>query len=522
VKLSEIARDFQTPQIAEILIWRWVLVGLAVLSAIVVGYWIGIGEHFPLYVCAGLAVLLLVTFGMRQHAWILAVTGWIFAGNTEILPIPLSIRAVTVLLATCAYMGYRTLSKRDMRQGVHVLDGLIALNVGYLIATYIHHPVGFRAIGSEMVGGKPYLNIFIAVLAYWVIVHLPDSVKWVSRIPYFLLAGAVAITLLHVLAYVFPQLTPQLYFLYSGLDLDVYFGSMMGREGMTRLKELADFGYPMILVLCAYYPPRTLLNPTKVRFYLLLLAMACILVSGFRGIFLRAVVAFALGSALHRGWRELVLGAVAGSIFLALVVAGQGRFYSLPLPAQRTLSFLPGQWSAVAVDDAEGSSKWRFDLWQTIVRNHLIKDWWFGDGFGLTETDLMSMGHYGHYDEDLIMTGAYHSGPLTAIRYAGIVGLVLLYALMITAAFYSYQCVKLCRGTPLLPVAIFLAIGLIWQPVHYTFVFGGYDGALPQAIFDVALLRLVIRMAKRQKAAQRTAVAAVRQPVPRIGAPATA
>jgi hypothetical protein len=53
---------------------------------------------------------------------------------------------------------------------------------------------------------------------------------------------------------------------------------------------------------------------------------------------------------------------------------------------------------------------------------------------------------------------------------------------------------KRCRGTPLFPVAVFMAIQLIWGPVHYTFVFGGYNGYLPDLIFRLGILRLLIRL----------------------------
>ena len=90
----------------------------------------------------------------------------------------------------------------------------------------------------------------------------------------------------------------------------------------------------------------------------------------------------------------------------------------------------------------------------------------------------------GYYNEFVTLTGAFHSGPLSAIRYVGLCGLVLVYLLSIAAAVYSYKCVKECQGTPLFPVAIFFAIQLIWGPIHYTFVFGGYDAYLPDLLFN--------------------------------------
>ena len=49
------------------------------------------------------------------------------------------------------------------------------------------------------------------------------------------------------------------------------------------------------------------------------------------------------------------------------------------------------------------------------------------------------------------------------------------------------------------PVAIYFAIQLIWGPISYTFVFGGYDGYMPELLFYVACLRLLIRMSDELK-----------------------
>jgi hypothetical protein len=92
------------------------------------------------------------------------------------------------------------------------------------------------------------------------------------------------------------------------------------------------------------------------------------------------------------------------------------------------------------------------------------------------------------------VTGALHSGPLTAVRYVGAVGLVLLYGLMIVSAVYACRCVRRCKGTLLQPVTIYLAIQLIWIPINYTFIFAAYNVDMPQLVFHVALLRLVMRM----------------------------
>ncbi len=102
-----------------------------------------------------------------------------------------------------------------------------------------------------------------------------------------------------------------------------------------------------------------------------------------------------------------------------------------------------------------------------------------------------------------MLTGAFHSGPLTAVHYVGGVGLVLFYVLMTAVAYYSIVFVRRCWGTPLQPLAIYLAVQGIWSPIHYTFVFGGYDGEFPQYLLYAGLLRLLIRMTQEMEATPR-------------------
>jgi hypothetical protein len=491
----------QSLVITEELAVRWLAVLVYLVGAILVASFIGNQQVGLLLFTSAAVVVALVAGGLRQRAWVLVILGWTFSSNTELLRLPFSIRDITVMLAVCAYFGHRVMTKRHIRLPATALDWLLALNVAWLVVTFSMHPVGFRAIGSETVGGRPYLNACIALLAFWLIPRMPDTVKTVSRIPYYMLWAAALLSLLHIVVYVFPAVTPVLYYMYSGLDLDVYYRSVTSLESLMRFKGLTHFGLALVLVLCSYHTPYTLFNPLRLRLYGLLLGLGCILASGYRSHLLWALAALALAAWLHKRWREFVVAASLAGLLVAALVAGQGRLYELPLPAQRTLSFLPARWSPLVAADAQGSTEGRISWWQDIIRYGLIENWWFGDGFGAKARDLQAAVFRGSQEEFIFLTGAYHNGPLTTIRYVGIVGLVLFYALMIATAVYSVRCVNRCRGSPLYPLSVFVAVQAVWTPIHFTFVFGGYDGSLPQQIFLLALLRLIMRMTDERQLA---------------------
>jgi hypothetical protein len=139
----------------------------------------------------------------------------------------------------------------------------------------------------------------------------------------------------------------------------------------------------------------------------------------------------------------------------------------------------------------------------------VIKNWWLGDGFGTKVEDMIAANVLGGGITGMTVNGSFHNGPLTTIRYCGMFGLFFFYVLTISCAVTAVRCVRRARGTSLQPVAIFLAIQMVWIPVHFTFVFGAYNVDMPQQIMLAGFLRLLIRMIEE------------RQPTLRASAPAT-
>ena len=489
------------PALVIAFVRRAVTICICVVIALVVAYWIGSGKMGYLKIVAGLLVVAVVCVGLQERAWVLIPMGWALVGSCLLIPFHFSFHDLGILLALAAYISFRVLTHKDMRQPIHVLDAIVALLFINTVVDFVRNPAGVMVFGSEMIGGRPYFNVLLAVLAYWVIRRLPDSVKLASWIPYFVLVGTAVLAVLNTIVYVAPSTTPYVYMLYGGVDYSEFARSALAEVQVNRVSGTRDFGYFLILVLCGLYPPKTLFNPLRPRCYLFVLGIVLVLISGFRSTLLAAMVTVAIASWIHEGWRGFVLAALAGGLLLAAVIAGHGRLYQLPMGVQRALSFLPGRWSQEVLTSAEESSESRFQWWQRIIKEDVIKDWWFGDGFGVSEKDFQNINSQTTFFEWFTLTGGFHNGPLTAIRFAGIVGLVLFYIFMITAAIYAGKCVHLCRGTCLEPAAIFLALQLFWIPIEYTFVFGAYDSEMPNHVFLVALLLLVMRMAPRARAA---------------------
>ena len=456
-------------------------------------------EQFRYLIYFALALVVLVaTMVLQRQAWVLIVLGWAISGYTVVLPLPLSGRDICVALAVVAYFVNRILAPSIPHYDWSWPEALLALNLVYLLFTLFIHPVGLLVFGSDSIGAHPYVNVAMACVAYWVLTRFPESPKLVSLIPLFILVSSFLISSLFMLSFLFPSVASHLPWLYALLDVDAWYASAATSAEIVRAPHLGEFGLTLAMVLASYYTVSKLLNPFSWRFWLLGLAVCCVLLSGFRNFMLWVFVALFLSCWFWGRIREMVKVAALRGLLLALVIAGQGRLYQLPLSAQRALAFLPGQWDEMVVADVQGSNEGRFAWWKDIVNNNLIKNWWVGDGFGAKATDLASASSHGSYHDFILLTGAYHSGPLSAIHYVGVIGRIFFYMLMIGEAVYAYACLQRCRGTILFPAAVFVANPGDLDAVSLHFLsLAATIRRSPRRSFSSALLRLIMRMAER-------------------------
>src|SRR2546426_1640146 len=163
VKFSEISRD---PTLAQELLVRVISVTAILLASVVVGYWIGEENRRPLMLCVAAVVTAVVAAGMRDRAWVLIPLGWALTGASSFLPFALSIHDVCILLAAIAFVGYRVMTQTSMRQTVHPLSVILAVNLAWLVVGFIRHPVGLLIFGSERIGGRPDFYAALAAVAF--------------------------------------------------------------------------------------------------------------------------------------------------------------------------------------------------------------------------------------------------------------------------------------------------------------------------------------------------------------------
>jgi hypothetical protein len=140
----------------------------------------------------------------------------------------------------------------------------------------------------------------------------------------------------------------------------------------------------------------------------------------------------------YYSWRSLVLPII---FFMAglLVVLGSSNHVidiplnKLPVTFQRTMSFLPGNWSDDAVQSAKSSNDFRARIQDVYIQEYLDKSPWIGNGFDINTKEFNSYSDaldHGYPGQDKLYIEAktfiegkmFHTGWISLYDAVGIVG----------------------------------------------------------------------------------------------------
>ena len=489
----------------QVTIWVVLLLGLVV--ALVVGSAVGSSDmRFVAGIIAAIpAVVIFVK--LKTNIWVLLPIGWFLTGRLPWLPLPFTLRDLCFMAVIFFFTLFFATRALPWKRKIGTLDYLIYINLAYLATVYVRNPVGVWAFHSSMVGGRSYFEILLAFGAFMVLSRVSPSDTIAKLFPFFFLVPTGFVAILDLVARAMPQLSYPLAMIYSGVG-SIADNAGLGAAaevGQDRVTGFKDFGFVSVLALCARYNPITLLSPLyPVRIALFAAALAAIFLSGFRAIFLAAAVFYVLATLLRRRGRDIIVAAGVGVAALALLISLQGNVVQFPLTMQRALSWLPGDWNQEAVDDAQGSSRWRYEMvewaWNdnTILRN---KIWGQGIGFSFDDMNLIAASMMageggatllgGSDRENFMVTGTFHNGPISAIKCVGAVGLFLYAWLLIYLAVRAWKLCVLTAGTRAFPLALFVGMPIIYFPFQFLVVTGFYELDLTVSIFSAGLLNLV-------------------------------
>lgn len=462
----------------------------------------GSGQTQILIMLFGVLAAIAILLTMRSAIWVLIPIFWVIPGMLPALPIPLGLRDVVILFVLSSFFILKALKVIRFKPAYSLLDGIMLANLAYLATVFVRNPVGAYFFESDRVGGRPYLNVVIAFCAYLVLSQAyagPTIARW---LPWATVGATMIEGVLGIIALKLPFLVPVLSRFYGSTALAQDTSLLTAPSaiyGTGRNVTFMYLGPPIVSSLYSRYRPMSLLNPLNVfRFSFFFGGLLLILLSGFRSLVLSAAAGFLIASYFRGGMRAVMRIFGFGLPFLICIIALQGTLFELPRPAQRALSFLPGNWDPVAVAEAKHSSDWRFYMWKNVLESdRFIENKILGDGFGFSavEMAIINRGSLGmtpeETQESYMVMGEYHSGPLTAIRDVGVVGLLLFLVLLIALAKEGWKLIRICQGGSYEFIGYFIGIPLIYEPFNFIFIYGGFKESIVYSIFAVGMIKML-------------------------------
>ncbi len=458
---------------------------------------IKLGGFVVAVVAIGLFIIL------KKNVWILIPIFFSWSGNVGILPIPFSVSNLSIMFCLAVF-GLQVGTRRErIRWRPGTIDFFIGLVLVSVMISFVLNPVGIRAFGSTgLVGGRPYFEVIVGLLGYIMLCSVRPNADWLNRAPVFTMIMAAVMAVGGTIAFFIPQTGIILYQFYSGFLPDVK--ELLGGNELDKGTGVGRSGYlSPLAVSLAYFiyakrAPIANLSPTHTKSLLgLMIAAVLSLLSGFRGVLGGQGIFFVIASTAWQGFRGFLL-----TIMIAVVALSGIYFISatvtLPDRIQRPLSFLPGEWDRRVKDTGSESTDWRVGMWEEALYGDGIQNKVLGDGFGIRSTEVsyyrkrLAMRQISTQEEQqyYILTGNLHSGPLTAIRYVGVIGFILYTILIIYIAVRFFRLWRSCINRREAVLVGFFALPATYLPLKYLFVFGSFNVDFPQSLITAGMLVL--------------------------------
>lgn len=401
-----------------------IALGVSALLAVLLGVALANPQNAQTILGVGAALgVLLIPLLIKHHQFLLValinapVDAFFFPGRPDLWAFMSFFSLGASILAWSLSRGHRPRWNMWVGWPLLVLMGVI------VFTAQMRGGLASRVLGSGNWGGMRYVLVLSAIVAFFAIsarsIHPGAAVRFSSV---YFLSGLVSIV--SNLVYL---AGPSFFFLFSVFSYELAFFQFT--EGsIQRYTGLAWAAAAGINWLLLRYGIRGLTSFEK--FWRLPLFGALLgigLLGGFRStlVLLILILGFQfIFERLYRGRHLVGLVAVIALTLSALIAVGD----RLPLSIQRSLTFLPIEFSAIARDDARSTWEWRAEMWRVVVPE-IPKYLWLGKGFSYSGADYyltslaVSQGRLAAY-EDTLISGNYHHGILTLIIPFGLPGLL--------------------------------------------------------------------------------------------------
>ncbi len=450
-------------------------------------------NELPILIVAGLALVVFMFGIARDMLCIAPLVGLYLAGDLKLIPgKPSGLEFGAAAVVIYYLIAYAALRRKVVLTGPLYFFVPIMLFAGIIFAHDPHISLGLSGGGRE--GGRGVVDILVAAIAFVCAVSLNSpSARLFSLTPVFCITALVVTGFPSVMTTYLPKTAEFFYLFTDNINIDAYIVDVVGGTAdVVRSGSLAQIGAAVVIFLLCYFPIHTWWRPD--RWWIAILAAVCswfVVSGGFRSEFVSFVLMFGLAVWCHSSWRALTLAPPLIGIIALAVALQNSHLVQLPETAQRTLSFLPGDWDPTAVSSTQSSNEFRERIRNVYLKEEAGKSPWLGNGITYEAADFerytfLAQTHEtedGYYGTKLFLSAKmFHTGWISAYDGTGFIGCGLLSILAFGLIWVSGKMVfsqTADRGSSLFPLKIWLFVNVTGSVFSFLTVFGAIISFFP-------------------------------------------
>lgn len=367
-------RNISTTQITWVV---GILSGLAL--AVMMGSAVGSQDFqkVALVLGAGIGIATFLTLG--KNYWLLIPLSL----GAKFPAVPLGGRSLEfpeLCIAGCAlFFVMRVATRKETFHLFRSVNVPFLVFMAWVAMVFALNPIGLAMLGASVGGGRFYLKLALAFASFVVLsnrVYTQRDIRWVLVL---LVFGAFFSMFYGIAEYA----------VLGGPQANATTG-MVEEEFYTWHQVLSLPAITLSFLIFSRWSPKQIFGLQRpVLLVTYLLCIGLVLLSGKRMGLVAVLLGPFVSSVVHGQPRYILIALVLVCGGLMTVVAGQGQWMNLPLVAQRTLSWLPGDWDPELQNIAGGSDEWRAGLRRFALEN-IKRDPWIGRGFAVDLSETMT------------------------------------------------------------------------------------------------------------------------------------
>ena len=252
----------------------------------------------------------------------------------------------------------------------------VLLFTAWAMFIFWKNPVWLSVASGQLGGARFYAKIVMALAAFLIMANQKIGERECRWVIILLLIGTGLSSARNIAAFFIPALGGA-----AATAATAATGIVETEAYYSWHQHISAIPYIVIVLLLSRYKAKEIF--TLQRVWTLGLFLACaglILLSGKRAALASVPLCAAIAAIIRKEYGFLVLW-VSGAILAGIVlVAGQGTLFHLPLTAQRTLSWLPGDWDPELESMEGGKDEFRSTL-RRLAWEKIQRDPWVGLGY---------------------------------------------------------------------------------------------------------------------------------------------